>query len=363
MSNSECRPPISAIRGALRETAADRMGQWRESFSDGSSLPRSTSVANHLDVTPFSKGERCRLERYAEPTELTWGFSYVIKGDGELAQFREFRQLKPELEENPYRTFRRRIQDTFGRCWREFEQDFESHHPGKLAEMRDRYEQLLDDDPTSECTGVRVNYEHFSTGAELGPETAYFAFAVGLAIDNSRTEVPSLEAATETKEQRLNLALSLSPMLRARSIANVTSTFFTKRRANFFADWESLRLRETPNNTYIFNQRGGQFAAYDQETDGPLIDPTIGCMALLFKIKDTDTCWALDNAISAAIREAGALDLFNPDIARAAAEQRRRIFARPEIAAVADRLTQALPHPRNDPGLKKLVLTFDAEFI
>lgn len=76
--------------------------------------------------------------------------------------------------------------------------------------------------------------------------------------------------------------------------------------------------------------------------DLPLSESTIGCMALLFKLNDQDKYWALENTLFAAIKQAGALDLFNPDTAKIAWEQRRRIVEHPEMAAALAELPEDL---------------------
>lgn len=376
MQNQIEAPHLSMKRNAVGATGQDRVVGITEVFPITGMLPPMVSVATHLDLTPFSPDERIRLERYAEIPELALGMPYVIVGDRKSARFRDFRSVSAEPGENPYRTFRRSIQDAFGRGWEKFEEEIEAHHPGMLTAIRDRYQKLLDRDATSHHTGIPIGVDSFKKGVELGPETAYFALGVGLAIANSREAVPSLKEATATKEQRLDLAMSLSRILRARAFVNLTETFWTKRKVHTFADWDSLRLIQNASGKYTFNSDNELFSTYNPETDPPLSDPTITCMALLFKMRPTDRTNALENAITAAVIIAGELDLFNPDIAKAAWEQRGKLLQNrlfkaspeeiligPTIGSVIERLPEDLTQVREDKEFNALFPIFSGMFI
>ncbi|MEK7571806.1 MAG: hypothetical protein AAB553_06040 [Patescibacteria group bacterium] len=323
-----------------------------------------TSLVDHLPTTLNLDPDDPWLtkpNRYAQVEELQLAMPYVIEGDGPAARFKKFILLPTEKGENPYRTLRRSLQATFGDGWERFENDIKSR---QLKRIRKRYRKFLKRDTTGRDTDVPVGPEHFKTGVELDSEVPYFALPVGLAIHNSQDNVPHLLGDTEeAKKERYNLACSLSQRsLRYRAVQNLHYTFWTRRRVSDLADWGSLRLEERKDREYVFDNFGGQFVPRMQGDPEPS-GPTVGCMALLFKINETDKYWALENAIFASVYEAGEMDLFNPDIAVAAWKQREEIFKLPGVGDVAAGLGEDLTLVRRDPAFRKMSKILAKEFI
>jgi hypothetical protein len=289
---------------------------------------------------------------------------HVIEGHGDTARFRDFRALRPRPGENPYRTYRRSVQHAFREGWTRFKHDMDTCHPGMLAAWRYRNHSLWKSDPTGRHTGVRIGPKHYQTGGMLGTEMAYAALGLGLAIESSSYTAPLLRENAATRSQRLELAGTLIPrMIHARAIANLRRAFWTKSTERIFAPFDSLRIHERPNGSHVFNQRGGQFRAYDPACDPKLSVPTIGCMALLFRLPGAEQTWALDDAVTASLHAADEMDLFRPGIALEAWEQRRRLLERPRIAQFVAGLAEDLTLHREDPRLKDLYRIFDREFI
>lgn len=352
--------PRYVVSKAVRETATSRLNNIYQTYLNTGALPRMTHVADQFSKCPFSSKEEHRLDRYAEILEPALGFPYVIRGDGQNAEFKNFQQIPPLPGENLYRTFNHSLRFTFLRGWTDFEMDMEAHYTGLLDAIRDRYQELWTKDETGRYTGQAINYKNFRIGVELGNEVAYAAMGLGLAIDNSKDIVPEL-ADPKAVEERKQFALEKSSMVHARTTANLHEVFWTKRKIYAFAEYDSLKLSKQ-NGKLILNQRNGQFDPY-REGDPDLAKPTIGCMALYFKIHDDDKYWAIENAITAAFKAAGDMDLFNPKIARAAWEQRNKIFQRPKIANFVSRLPEDATTLKEDESSKEFWEIIQAEFI
>jgi hypothetical protein len=258
--------------------------------------------------------------------EIGRGMAHVITDDGYEASFANWTPAGESCLDTPYRQFRVDVETTFERGWDEFEATIPV---AELTYMRERYHEVLQQDPSSKITGKPIDENDFRIGVELGPELTSFGILFGIA----RAKHSKLQHADA--EEVLAVARDLHTSLNRRGRMQLK---------NIFRGWMSyvnLNVREVeitqlPNGKYIFTQGGGREAFYYPSIDHLPEHPVVHCMADLVRIRPTDKHPAMENGIFAGIKQLHATGLLEPDVAsetwelRLAAEKAMQ----PEIVAL-----------------------------